>query len=317
MAEPFAPPGSETYRRAIAASNSAARQEPAFAAAPTTPAEAAACVRLARTRGLTVVPQATGHGAAGHLGSDVLLIDTSGLDTIRIDAADRSAVVGAGCRWDAVNTAAIKHGLLGRAGSAPDVGIAGYTFGAGAGWLVRPWGLASSALHAVTYVDGYGTLRVARDDTTDQLDRDVIWASRGGGGVGLAVSLKFGLVPVQDLWAGYLIWPVDALGDVTRAWTASLGGIGAALSSCLAVLQAPPTPAVPAALHGTANASFTCRWLRPPVTRTPRPYEKRCVLHRRLPLTRGDCPTSTGSPRSTSTRIVPCPRWAEPAGSEP
>jgi FAD/FMN-containing dehydrogenase len=248
---PTHPPGSDGYARATAPSNSVARQHPALVATPTDIDQVAACVRHASRHGLTVVPQATGHGAAGELGDDVLLLDTSGLDTIAIDAEHRTARVGAGCRWGAVNAEAVKSGLLGRAGSAPTVGVAGFTFGAGAGWLSRLWGLASGALTAVDYVDGTGAVRRASDEAPDPLDRDVIWACRGGGGVGIAAALEFDLVPVTDLWAGYLLWPIDALDAVVTAWAASIPEIGPGLVTSLAVLQAAPSPLIPEQLHGT------------------------------------------------------------------
>jgi len=206
-------PGSDRYAQATTPHNAVATQQPAMVAAPTSADQVAACVRHAAERGLRVVPQGTGHGATGALGSDVLLLDTSGLDSIDIDPEQGRARAGAGCTWGAVDAAAIKHGLLGRAGSAPDVGITGFTFGAGAGWLTRPWGLASSALVAVEYVDGTGTVRRAADDAPEERDRDAIWACRGGGGVGIAVTLEFDLVRVDDLWAGYRLWPIDALAD--------------------------------------------------------------------------------------------------------
>ena len=245
------PPGSDGYAGATAPQNATARQRPALVAAPAGIEQVAACVRHAARAGLTIVPQATGHGAAGELGNDVLLLDTSRLDAITVDAQHRSARVGAGCRWGAVNAAAIESGLLGRAGSSPTVGVTGFTFGAGAGWLTRPWGLASGALTAVDYVDGTGAVRRASDDAADQLDREVIWACRGGGGVGIAATLEFDLVPVTELWAGYLLWPLDALDAVVGAWAGSIRAFGPALATSLAVLQAPPSPLVPEHLWGT------------------------------------------------------------------
>ena len=245
-------PGSDEYEASTSPQNSLARQHPALVARPTTAAAVAACVRYAGAHGLRVVPQATGHGAvAGELGDDVLLLDTSGLDAVEIDAQGRTARVGAGAQWGAVNTAAHAAGLLGRAGSAPGVGVAGFTFGAGAGWLTRPWGLASGALTAVDYVDGAGAVRRASDDASDELDRDVIWACRGGGGVGLAVALEFDLVPVDDLWAGYLLWPLDALDDVVAAWAGATSRVGPGLATSLSVLLAAPSPLIPAQLHGS------------------------------------------------------------------
>lgn len=244
-------PGTEDYATSTTPQNALVRQRPRLVVRPTTAEQVGACVRYAAEHGLTVVPQATGHGAAAELGDDVLLLDTAGLAEVSIDAAARAARVGAGSRWGAINGAAFAHGLLGRSGSAPDVGVTGFTFGAGAGWLTRPWGLASGALTAVDYVDGAGAVRRGSDDAPDEVDRDVVWACRGGGGVGVAVTLEFDLVPVEDLWAGYLLWPIDALDAVTSAWAESVDAVGPGLVTSLAILLAPASPLIPEELQGS------------------------------------------------------------------
>ena len=90
-----------------------------------------------------IAPQATGHGAAGDIGPDTLLIDTSALDEVTIDVGTCTARAGAGSVWAVVEEeAAEPRGLLGLAGTSPSVAVAGYMFGGGVGWLVRPHGLA-------------------------------------------------------------------------------------------------------------------------------------------------------------------------------
>lgn len=242
--------GSEGYAAATSPRNSIAGQHPLLVAVPTSIEEVAAVVRYAAARALVVVPQATGHGAASALGDDVLLLDTSRLDGIRIDAGRRIAHVGAGARWGAINSAAEKMGLLGRAGSASDVAVSGYTFGGGAGWLTRPHGLAAGALTGVDFVDGAGTIRHAADDAADELDRVALWACRGGGGVGIAASLTFELVAVDDLWAGYLLWPIDALDAVVSAWARCVPRFGPALATSIGLLRAPPGPSIPQTAPG-------------------------------------------------------------------
>lgn len=162
---------------------------------------------LSRSTGtpLTVVPQATGHGAGAPAHDGVVLFDTSRLTDVSIDPESRVAVVGAGATWSAVNAAAERHGLLGLAGSAPSVSVSGYTFGGGIGWLVRPHGLASGSLLAVHYVDGIGHYRTAADDADDDVDREAMWAFRGSGGVGIAHTVEFDLFPAPDLHAGAML----------------------------------------------------------------------------------------------------------------
>lgn len=247
----FSPAGSAGYRAATNPHNAAAAQRPAMVAHPRTADEVAHAVRWAAQRNLTVAVQASGHGAGAPIESDRLLVDTSGLNAVHIDANARVARVGAGATWSAVNALAERHGLLGLAGTSPTVAVAGYTFGGGVGFLTRPHGMASSALLAVDYIDGDGRIRRAAEDAADAIDREALWAFRGGGGVGVAIALTVELVAPQQLWAGYRLWSVDALRPVADAWATGMGEIDAALSTSLSVLHPPAgSPAFPPALQG-------------------------------------------------------------------
>ncbi len=119
------------------------------------------------------------------------------------------------------------------------------------GWLARSEGMAAAALRTVDYVDGRGTIRRAAEDADDLADRDALWAFRGGGGVGVAARLEFGLAAVHDLWAGYLLWPIEHLEAVISAWAAALPRVGPALATTISVLHAPRFPPFPESLRGT------------------------------------------------------------------
>ena len=247
---------SQAYTAATQPHNSSVPQRPVRVAAASRPQDVAAALAevaaLERSLGrpLQVVPQATGHGAGAPVGASAVLLDTSELTDVVIDPDARTAVVGAGTTWAAVNAAAERHGLLGLAGSAPTVSVSGYTFGGGIGWLVRRDGLASGALRAVHYVDGAGRSRTAADDAADDVDREAIWAFRGAGGVGIAHTLEIDLFPAPHLHAGALLWHADALADLVAAWSATTGAVGAGVSSSIAVLHVPALPPFPSALHG-------------------------------------------------------------------
>lgn len=174
-------PGSVEYAAGTSPHNNSGEQQPAYVAHPLDADDVVDVVREAARRGLTLVSQASGHGAGGSIGENSIIVDTSGLDGVSIDVDARLARVGAGATWASVNGAAQRHGLLGLAGSSPDVTVSGYTFGGGVGWLTRRHGLASASLRTVLFVDGAGRLRRATDDAADQADRDAIWAYRGGG----------------------------------------------------------------------------------------------------------------------------------------
>src|SRR3954453_23380083 len=249
---------SDLYAAATRPHNSSVAQRPARVAIVSDPDDIAPALdevaAFATSSGtpLEVVPQATGHGAGAPVAEDAVLLDTSRLTSVSIDPCSPAAVAAAGAAWSAMNAAAEQHGLLGLAGSAPSVSVSGYTFGGGIGWLGRPDGLGSGGMRAVHYVEGRGRFRTAADDAADDVDREAMWAFRGAGGVGIAHTLEFDLVPAPDLHAGALLWHADALPELTAAWSRTIGTLGGSVSSSLSVLHVPPLPLFPPELQGKA-----------------------------------------------------------------
>jgi len=244
-------PGDDEYADATSPDNSSYPQEPCVVVRPRTAEQVAQVVKIAWQFGAPVVVQATGHGAGRPVTDDQVLLDTSALADVSINVTRRTAQVGSGAMWPAVQEAAQIHGLLGLSGTSPTVGVAGYTFGGGVGWLVRKYGLASGTLRAVDYVDGAGELRQASDDATDPLDREALLAFRGGAPVGIATSIEIGLFRVPDLWTGYLLWPQSALGAVIAGWASALELVSESVTSSLSLLQLPAEGPFPAELLGT------------------------------------------------------------------
>jgi FAD/FMN-containing dehydrogenase len=244
-------PGDDEYATATSPDNSSYPQQPCVVVRPHTAEQVAQVVKIAWQFGAPVVVQATGHGAGRPVTDDQVLIDTSALTDVSVNGTRRTAQVGSGAMWPAVQEAAQVHGLLGLSGTSPTVGVAGYTFGGGVGWLVRKYGLASGTLRAVDYVDGAGELRRASDDATDPVDREALLAFRGGAPVGIATSIEIGLFRVPELWTGYLLWPQSALAAVIAGWAAALELVSESVTSSLSLLQLPAEGPFPAELLGT------------------------------------------------------------------
>jgi hypothetical protein len=244
-------PGDDEYADATSPDNSSYPQRPFGVVRPQSAEQVAQTVKCAWRFGFTVVVQATGHGAGSQIGDDQLLLDTSALTGVTVDAIAGTARVDAGSRWPAVQEAALPRGLLGLSGTSPTVGVAGYTFGGGVGWFVRKYGLASAALLGVDYIDGAGQLRHASDNAGDELDRAALWAFRGGAPVGIATSIEIELFRVPELWTGYLLWPATALPAVIEAWTSAVEVVSASVTSSLSLRKLPPEGPFPDELLGT------------------------------------------------------------------
>ncbi|MFG1929132.1 FAD-binding oxidoreductase [Mycobacterium sp. NPDC048908] len=245
-------PGRDGYAEATSPQNASFPQTPGAVVWARTAGDVSLAVQVAAQYGHPVLVHASGHGAAQAITDDTVLIDTSALNDVTIDAVSRTATVGAGATWAKVQTAATGYGLLGLGGTSPSVAVAGYAFGGGVGWFVRKHGLAAAALRSVEYVSSTGCLRVASADASEAVDREALWAFRGGAPVGLATSIVMDLVPVAQLWTGSLLWPVDALADVAAAWSAAVADIDDDVTSDLSLLQLPADGPFPEHLRGSA-----------------------------------------------------------------
>jgi FAD binding domain/Berberine and berberine like len=241
-------PADERWDEARLAWNLAVDQRPAAVAFPETAEQVASLVEFAAEHGLRVAPQGTGHNAAP-LGSlaDTLLLKTERMRELRIDPGARTARVGAGVLWAEVTSAAAEHGLAALAGSSPDVGVVGYTLGGGVSWMVRRHGLAASKVIAIEVATADG--RVVRADGRSH--PDLFWALRGGGGsFGVVTALEFELLPVAEVYAGMLAFPMERAGEVLQAWREWTATVPDEVTSIGRLLRVPPLPHIPELVRG-------------------------------------------------------------------
>jgi FAD/FMN-containing dehydrogenase len=240
-------PGEAGYDEARRAWNLVADQNPAAVARPSSAAEVATVVDMARRAGLRVAPQRTGHNAVplGDL-SDAVLLRTDRMRGVAIDAGSRTARVEGGAVWDDLVPRASDLGLSALHGSAPDIGIAGYSLGGGIGWQARRHGLQANAVTAVELVTADGPVRADHDTHPD-----LFWALRGGGGnFGVVTALEFRLFPLASAYAGWLIFPWERSAEVLARWSEWTLGLTEDVTSIARILRLPPMEAIPAPLRG-------------------------------------------------------------------
>jgi FAD/FMN-containing dehydrogenase len=225
---------------------------PAAVALPRDVDDVAAAVRFARTHGLRVAPQATGHNAAPFESlEDTLLVDVRQLQAISIDPDARRVRVGAGVKWERVVPELSNLGLAALHGSSPDVGIAGYSLGGGMGWLARKHGLQTNSVTAIELVTADGIAR--RVD--HEHESDLFWALRGGNGnFGAVTAIEFAVYPVAELYAGVMFFPFESAEEVLTAWKGLLPTLPDEMMTWAKLMQFPDMPDVPDPVRGR---SFT------------------------------------------------------------
>jgi FAD/FMN-containing dehydrogenase len=227
--------------------NLAVDQRPALVALPESVDDVVAAVDYARTLGLRIAVQGTGHGAPGRSLEGTMLVNTSRMTGVELDLEGLTARVAAGTVWGDVVRAATPHGLTALHGSAPDVGVVGYSLGGGIGWLARKHGLSSSSVLSAQVVTAAGEVVHADAETNAEL----FWALRGGGGsFGIVTELQIALYPVSEAYAGWLIWPIDRAAEVLGAWAAWTQDVPDEVTSVGRLLQIPPIPEMPEPLRG-------------------------------------------------------------------
>jgi FAD/FMN-containing dehydrogenase len=203
-------------------------------------------LRFAREQNLPIAVQSTGHGAV-RVPDAGLLLKTSPMSAVSIDAGRRVARVGGGALWSDVIAAAAPHGLAPLSGSSPTVGVTGYTLGGGAAWLSRRYGYAADNVRSFELVTAEGELVTA----TASEHPDLFWALRGGGGnFGVVTSLEFELFPVASVYAGMAMFDAargaEAM-SVYRDWALDEPDES---NTALVLAQMPPLPELPEPVRG-------------------------------------------------------------------
>src|SRR5262245_54822874 len=245
-------PGEDRYDQARQAWNLAVDERPAAVVVAESAADVLHAVRFARSHGMRIAPQGTGHGAAPLEPLEgAMLLRTSRMRSVRINPDARAARAEAGAQWQDVTVPAGEAGLAVLAGTSPNVGVTGYVLGGGIGWLARRYGLAANSVTAAQIVTPDGNL--VRADAGHE--PDLFWAVRGGGGsVGVVTALEMRLYPVRELYAGALFFPIQRAREVLLAWRAWTGTVPDEVTSLGRILRLPPLPEVPEPLRGRAFA---------------------------------------------------------------
>jgi hypothetical protein len=251
-------PGEVGYDQARQAWNLTTDQRPAVVVMAESADDVVQAVRFARSRGMRIAPQGTGHGSEPLEPLEgAMLLRTVRMRGIRIDPAARIARAEAGALWQDVTVPAGEHGLAALAGTSPNVGVAGYTLGGGMGWLARRYGLAANSVTAAELVTPDGDLVRADADH----EPDLFWAVRGGGGIGVVTALEMRLYPVRDLYAGSLFFPIQRAAEVLHAWRAWTDTVPDEVSSQGRLVRLPPAPQLPEPLRGRAFIKVEAAYL--------------------------------------------------------
>lgn len=242
-------PPDEGFDGARAVWNARIDRRPAAVLRCAGPHDVVAGVRFAREENVPLSVKGGGHSYAGSAACDrCLLIDLEPMSDVRVDPDERTARVGAGATWKAVDRETQAAGLATTGASVSTVGVAGYTLGGGTGHLARSCGLAVDNLVSAEVVTADGGLVRASENE----NADLFWALRGGGGnFGVVTSFELVLHEVgPEILAGMIVHPFRDAPELLRGFRALMADAPDELNCYPFFIRVPPAPAFPEAYHG-------------------------------------------------------------------
>jgi len=248
MSGPVLVPGDADYDEARTIWNAAIDRRPALIARCSNSADVCAAVSFGVQLGLEIAVRGGAHGVSGKaVVDDGLMIDLSGMNSVRVDPDQRRVRVGGGALLAEMIAATQEHGLATPVGLIGHTGVGGLTLGGGMGWLTRKHGLTIDNLVSAEVVTADGQIR--RASATE--DADLFWAIRGGGGnFGVVTEFEFALHPVGPIvQVALLFWDLDQGSDVLRLARELGGSLPDEINVVIGCLNAPPAPFVPPEHH--------------------------------------------------------------------
>ena len=212
-------------------------------------------VKFAQEHHLEPSVRGGGHNVAGNAVCDNgLMIDLSGMKSVRVDTARKTARAEPGVTWRQFDLETQAFGLASTGGLVSSTGVAGFTLGGGIGWLVRKHGLALDNLVSAEVVTADGKVVTANMSE----NTDLFWGVRGGGGnFGIVTSFEFQLHQVGPIVIGGLIaYRAEDGQALLRFYRDYVKQAPDELTMLFVYLTAPPLPFFPKEVHGSHLAAI-------------------------------------------------------------
>jgi len=265
---PLLCPGEAGYDDARQVWNGMIDKRPALIACCYGVADVISSVNFARKHELLVAVRGGGHNVAGNAVCDGgLMIDLSGMRSIRVDPAQRTARAEPGATWGEFDRETQAFGLATPGGQISTTGVAGLTLGGGWGHLARRYGLVSDNLISADLVTADGEfLTVSKTQHPD-----LFWGLRGGGGnFGIVTSFEYRLYPVGPVLAGVVAYPMERATDALRLFRDLTTEAPDELASDIVLITMPDgTPVVGIVVCYTGPSENGERLLKPLKTFSP------------------------------------------------
>ena len=251
--------GEAGYADELGGFNTLSPNNPDLVVGVASEADVQAAVRWAVAHGVTVHPQATGHGAYRKLDHGMVL-RTGRLDSLSIDREAQTFTIGAGMPWFKILPELHRAGLGAVTGSAKTVGAVGLMLGGGIGPVGRTFGMAADWVRGFRVVDATGEVLVVNPESHGEL----YWALRGGKvGLGVVTEMTVQALPMPFVYGGGIYYPESEMPRLFHAWLDWIEGLPESVSTSVAVFRLPPE--LPEPLGGRTWFHFRYAYAEPGV----------------------------------------------------
>jgi FAD/FMN-containing dehydrogenase len=225
------------YDEARAIWNGMIDRRPALIAQCSSTADVVVALNFARANDLQIAVRGGGHNVSGNATcDDGIVIDLGPMKGIDVDSDRRTANAEGGLTWGEYDQATQQKGLATPGGAISTTGIAGLTLGGGFGWLSRSYGLVCDNLLSAEVVTATGDVVTASADENP----DLFWGIRGGGGnFGIVTRFEFQLYPVEELYAGLILYPRSQAAEFMQRYAELTSSAPDQFSSMAAFLHTP------------------------------------------------------------------------------
>ncbi|MCF6733838.1 FAD-binding oxidoreductase [Blastococcus sp. KM273129] len=255
---PVIRPGDEGYEEARHVYNAMIDAHPAVVVRCASTADVVATVRCAAESGSLLAVRGGGHSVPGFgTADDAVVADLSGMQSVDVDDAMRTATAGGGTTWGRFNDVTAAHGLATTGGIVSTTGVGGLTLGGGIGYLCRGYGLSCDNVVEAEVVTADGAVVT----TNESEHPDLFWALRGGGGnFGVVTRFTFRLHPVTAIYGGPMFFELSDGPAILRYFREFIRTAPREYGGFPAFQIAPPLPFVPENRVGEPFVAVVSCW---------------------------------------------------------
>lgn len=254
-------PGTAGYDAARAVWNGTIDRRPALIVQCAGTADVRAAVRFARESGLPVAVRSGGHNVSGSAVTDgTLVVDLSRMRSVRVDPARSLVRVEGGARLGDLDHETQAFGLAVPVGVVSATGIGGLALHGGMGFLTRSLGLTCDNIVSADVVAADGEVHFTDEDH----EPDLLWALRGGGGIGVVTSFEFRAHPVgPEVWIGLVLYTAHDAYRVVPAFRDFMADAPDALTGIAIYWSAPHDEPIPPEHQGAPVVALVACWSGP------------------------------------------------------